>query len=123
MRSLIILLIAAVCGGFTPLFSEETAIASLGDVTVFRTLAASTLQLVEKKDFPAAKIKVTELEKAWDDAEPMLKPKNGKDWKTLDKAIDKALAQVRADKPEVDGCSKALNAVIHLCPTPSGSAK
>ncbi len=100
-----------------------SAITTLGDLSAFRTLGIQTMQLVAKKDFKSAVERITDLESAWDKAEEVLRATNGADWKILDKVIDKALGQVRADNPDADGCAKALKALIGLCPNPAANGK
>ncbi len=114
---------ASVEGTAADLPVSVAPITTLGDLTAYRTLAIDTRDLVTKHDSPGAVTKITDLETAWDVAEGALRAKNGKDWRILDKALDKALSQVRADKPDAENCVKALTLVIELCPAPAGSAK
>ncbi|WP_425990046.1 hypothetical protein [Afipia sp. DC4300-2b1] len=56
--------------------------------------------------------KIRDLEKSWDDAEPTLRPSNQVVWKRIDKSIDNALVELRADTPIAQGCSEALENLL-----------
>ena len=84
----------------------------LGDLSEFKKIAEDTLVIVEKKDMAGAKTRIKDLETAWDNAEPTLKPKSETAWTSIDKAIDHALAAVRKDNPVPEDCSMQLKAVI-----------
>ena len=88
------------------------ASSSLGDLSPYRTIAQDTLALVDKGDIAAARLRLKDLETAWDKAEPSLKPKDAKGWAALDSAIDAALTDLRTPSPKAGDCAVSLEALI-----------
>ncbi|MCJ1700454.1 hypothetical protein MT356_12065 [Rathayibacter festucae] len=70
------------------------------DVQNFQTITADTLALVTSGDQAAARARATDLETAWDDAEPALSAANCRTWTYVDQQIDPVLASVRAGTPD-----------------------
>ena len=101
--------------------------APLGDLTNYSRIASDTLALVQRGDLKAAKARIKDLESAWDNAEKKMRPMSPSDWKTVDKAIDRALAQLRAKTPDAGSCETALKALIEqmasLQPSPKETSK
>ena len=90
---------------------------SLGDLTPFRSLASAALRLVKLGDLPSATVSIKDLETAWDQAEPRLRPRNADAWKTVDKAIDRALSALQANKPDAVSSAQALTELLAVMDT------
>ena len=84
----------------------------LGDLTPFVKIAGDTLQLVKLGKMEEARSRITDLESAWDQAEERLQPMSPESWASVDKSIDRALAQLRSGKPDPGACIDALKVFI-----------
>jgi uncharacterized membrane protein YkoI len=85
---------------------------SLGDLSSFRTIAADALAIVDAGNLAGAKVRIKDLETSWDRAEARLRPRDPERWIVIDRAIDRALAQLRAGKPQASTSQDALQNLL-----------
>jgi uncharacterized membrane protein YkoI len=85
---------------------------SLGDLSSFRAIAVDTLAIVTTGNLTRAKARIKDLETNWDGAEAKLRPRNPERWRIIDKAIDAALVQLRADRPQTPASKDALQNLL-----------
>lgn len=91
------------------------ASSGLGDLAPFQEIAQSTLDLVVGGDLKGATARIKDLETAWDLAEEQLNPRDPAAWMVVDKAIDRALRDLRSGIPDPTTCTIDLKTLIAQC--------
>ncbi|MGA5299758.1 hypothetical protein ACPCHT_07495 [Nucisporomicrobium flavum] len=87
---------------------------ALGNLSRFAAIVDQVQAEVAKNDLGNAKIRVKDLEVAWDDAEAGLKPRDPGKWHQLDDEIDAVLSALRAGNPHQSDCAASLAALADL---------
>jgi uncharacterized membrane-anchored protein len=91
---------------------QTTANFPAADVSDLRTISQDALDLIAGGDQSAAASRMTDLETAWDDAQPKLEPLDETAWTFVDSEIDDALSAVRDSSPDINAEQQALQALI-----------
>ncbi len=98
-----------------PLQSAASQAPGLGDMTPFASIVTDVQAIAAGGDLPGARARIKDLETAWDDAEPTLRPVNPELWGNVDAAIDEALSALRAgtvDPQKVTATLASLQAAL-----------
>ena len=120
MRNLLlsVALIALPVAGFSavewwlvPGPAPEAAGVGLGDLSSFATIVVDTQRLISKGDLSGAGKRITDLETAWDEAEPSLRAADANAWGVVDTAIDDALGALRVGSPDPVEVTRTLAAL------------
>ena len=91
---------------------QATAHFPPAEVAKFRTIAQDTLTKVQAGQQADAKTRIKDLETAWDDDEPTLRPADPTAWRVLDGRIDSVLQAVRASTPDPATETQTLTALL-----------
>jgi len=100
----------------------ENQVLTQRDLSSFRSIAEDTLAIVDKGNLKRAESRIKGLETAWDRAEPKLRPRSPERWRKIDKAIDAALQQLRADSPQAATAKNALQILLAALDQPNEGA-
>jgi hypothetical protein len=73
-----------------------------------KTIVDDTLTRLDSGDQRGATARIKDLETAWDDDQPKLKPMDGNAWTYLDGRIDDVLTALRASNPDPAAEKQAL---------------
>lgn len=120
--ALIAVAVGAFFGGRSWLVPAGSAAdAPLGDLSALVTIVADVQDITSAGDLAKAKARITDLETAWDEAQPELQPKNPEAWGRVDGAADDALSALRAGSPDPAEVEATLAALQVALADPAGS--
>ena len=102
--------------------NQSKPVSSRSNLSPFRAIAAETLALVDSGNLHRARARINRLETSWDAAEAWLRSRQPEQWQVIDKAIDAALTQLRADKPQAAAAKAALQNLLAILDRPGQSA-
>ena len=101
---------AASTAPLTP--KQATSPFPAAEVAKFRAVVTDTLAKLTAGDQAAARVRVADLETAWDDDQRILEPKDEQAWRFLDNEIDHVLKSLRAPSPDKTTEVQTLNALL-----------
>ncbi len=82
---------------------------------------ADVRKAADAGDLAAAATRITDLETAWDDAEPAMRPLNPEAWGRVDAATDDALTAMRANAPDPTEVKDTLTVLADTLAHPVGA--
>ena len=97
-------------------------VTELGDMSIFQTIVADTLDIAATGDLVAAETRITNFETAWDAAAAALRPLSTDKWTFIDHAADAAIEGLRASLPDAAKVTPALKALLAALENPGGTA-
>lgn len=112
--------VAVFFGGRVLLAPDATR--PLGDLTAMQAIVSDVNAIVGSGDLVKAKARIADLETAWDDAEPTLRPKDPEAWGRVDDGIDAALSALRKENPLAAEASAALDKLQQVMADPAAAA-
>ncbi len=109
----------ATTGAFAATTPKKAAVATkakppLGDISKFRKITADTLAFAKAGDMKKAEKRITDMETKWDAYANPLQAKNKAAWTKLDLALDRALKELRASKPNAATSGAALQDMLTM---------
>lgn len=84
----------------------------LGDLGPYRAIVVDVQGLVAKGNPAGAVTRIKDIETLWDKNARALTPHSPADWHKIDIALDRALYEVRANKPDQTKTLAALTALL-----------
>lgn len=117
MRNLLLstVLIAVPIAGFAlvetvmPTGPSASAPAGLGDLSLYKQIVTDTQAIAQTGDLAAAELRITDLEKLWDDNAAGLRKADPGAWSAIDSAADQTFTALRARQPDPAQIKSVLN--------------
>jgi uncharacterized membrane-anchored protein len=94
--------------------TSTTVTSPLGDLSQLRIITQDALDKLNTNNQSGATTRISDLEYTWDQSQPVLKAKNGTEWKKIDSRIDTVLRELRAVSPNPTTEKTALEALLLL---------
>ena len=91
---------------------------ALGDLGDLKAIVADVQTIAATGDLAGAATRITDLETAWDQAQPTLRPLSPTEWGTIDTAIDHALTTLRARTPDASSVRATLVELVATLDNP-----
>ena len=108
--------------GFQMYFSPPPpSAASLGNLSNLKAIVTDVQSIAKTGRLDAAQRRITDFERAWDDAESTLRPKNPVAWGNVDDAADAAIYALRTTAPDAGRVEETLSALVAVLDNPSGT--
>lgn len=121
--ALIAVAVGAFFGGRAYLVPTPVAAVAnpLGDLSAMAAIVTDVQGIASSGDLGKAKARIKDLETAWDDAQPVLQPKDPEAWGRIDGAADDALSALRTAPPDAGEVETALAALQVALADPAAS--